>query len=661
MPFRLCLRHAARVLLVAVTALGTAHAQTESKPSALVAKRVGRPQLAQAPDPAPFLEQLPDRASFDRMARVYDPGTPEAQPHVLFVIDRQAVDGKVFFVNTRRHALHEDFLKARHLVTSWEPGVRTRLYQQPQRRFILGMISWQPQLQGFVYEFWEGDRQTPELLHTAQAALARDMSFAPLRFKANAAQHEQVAREAGIEAVTQAQLIAGRSALAYNPGRAFGRLRLVEDIEQVDDLDPGDIVVLREAPLALPPVAGVILSSPSTALSHVNLLAKGWGIPNLYLRDAWQQLQGLGGQTVWLEVRRGSQLIEPRTEAPAGWRPVARQAKARLLSAPDLRRQQPLPLAQMRLKDMSACGGKAARLGELHWLQTQGRLPATAPVPDGFCIPYGAFAAFMAQPEVKARVAAALSEGGFEGSPGQRRAALARLREDLLAMPLPAGLELQWEQQWERQLGRAGVFVRSSSNSEDLANFSGAGLYSTVPNVRAELARAVKTVWASVWNAEAFEARRQAGLRHEQVQMAVLVQKAVDSRMSGVMITRDPFDATRSGVVYVSAKRGIGIKVVEGRRIAEQALYDERSGAIERLSSSAEATELRLDESGGLKEVAVASAAVLQDAQVLALSRLALAIRRELGGVEQDIEWAIDGEGRLVMLQARPFVQRGAY
>ncbi len=656
-------RSALAALGLAVAALSATplHAQTLAKPSALVAKRQGRPLQVEAPDPAPFLNQLPDRASFDRMARVYDPGTPEAQPHLLFVIDRQAPQGQVLFVNTRRFALHEEFLKARHLVTSWEPGVRTRLYQQPQRRFILGMVSWQPQLKGFVYEFWEGDRQTPELLRTAQAVLAREMSFAPLRFKANAAQHEQVAKEAGIEAVTQAQLIAGRSALAYNPGRAFGRLRLVEDIEQVDDLAPEDIVVLREAPLALPPVAGVILASPSTALSHVNLLAKGWGIPNLYLRDAWQQLQGLDGQTVWLDVRRDSQRIEPRAEAPAGWRPVARQAKARLLSAPDLRRQHALPLAQMRLRDMSACGGKAARLGELRWLQAQGRLPATAPVPDGFCIPYGAFAAFMAQPVVKARVAEALSEGGFEGSPGQRRAVLARLREDLLAMPLPAGLEAQWTQQWERQLDRAGVFVRSSSNSEDLANFSGAGLYTTVPNVRAELARAVKQVWASVWNAEAFEARRQAGLRHEQVQMAVLVQKAVDARMSGVMITRDPFDATRSGVVYVSAKRGIGIKVVEGKRIAEQALFDERSGAIERLSSSAESTELRLDESGGLKEVAVASAAVLQDAQVLALARLALAIRRELGGVEQDIEWAIDGEGRLVMLQARPFVQRSVY
>ncbi len=633
-------------------------AQTEAKPSALSAQRVGLPKLAQAPDPAHFLLTLPDHASFDRMARVYDPGTPQAQPHALFVIDRQTAGGQAYYVNTRRYALHEDFLRARHLVNAWEPGVRTRLYRQSQRRFILGVVSWQPQIQGFVYEFWEGDRQTPELLRAAQTVLARTFAFAPLRFKANAAQHERVALEAGIEAVTQAQLVAGRRSIPYNPGRAFGRLRLVEDIEQAEDLEPTDILVLREAPLALPPVAGVILSEPSTALSHVNLLAKGWGIPNLYLRDAWAQLQGLDGRTVWLAVGRGEPVIESRDAAPAGWRPLARPTRARLMSAPDLSHLKPLPLAQLRLKNMSSCGGKAARLGELEALRIRGRLPGAAPVPDAFCIPFGAYAAYMAQPEVRVRVALALTEERFENSARQRRASLARLREDLLAMPLPAGLATEWDHQWAQQLGRAGVFVRSSSNSEDLANFSGAGLYTTVPNVRSELERAVKQVWASVWNAEAFETRRQAGLRHDQVQMAVLVQRAVDARASGVMITRDPFDATRRAVVYVSAKRGIGIKVVEGRRIAEQALFDERSGAIERLSVSAEATELRLEEGGGLKEVAVDAVTVLRDEQVLALARLALAIRRELGAAEQDIEWAIDGEGRIVLLQARPFVQR---
>ena len=228
-------------------------------------------------------------------------------------------------------------------------------------------------------------------------------------------------------------------------------------------------------------------------------------------------------------------------------------------------------------------------------------------------------------------------------------------------MPLPAGLEAQWTQQWERQLDRAGVFVRSSSNSEDLANFSGAGLYTTVPNVRAELARAVKQVWASVWNAEAFEARRQAGLRHEQVQMAVLVQKAVDARMSGVMITRDPFDATRSGVVYVSAKRGIGIKVVEGKRVAEQSMLDARSGAVRRLSRSEESAELKLDAQGGVSERALDPAAaheVLSDAQVRALAQVGQRLQQLLGGAPQDIEWAIDPQGRVVVLQARPFIER---
>ena len=58
------------------------------------------------------------------------------------------------------------------------------------------------------------------------------------------------------------------------------------------------------------------------------------------------------------------------------------------------------------------------------------------------------------------------------------------------------------------QLGGRPVFVRSSSNSEDLPNFSGAGLYSSVANVRDEtkLIEAVKKVWASLWKFEAYEA-----------------------------------------------------------------------------------------------------------------------------------------------------------
>ena len=76
-----------------------------------------------------------------------------------------------------------------------------------------------------------------------------------------------------------------------------------------------------------------------------------------------------------------------------------------------------------------------------------------------------------------------------------------------------------------------GVFVRSSSNSEDLPNFSGAGLYSTVPNARGSepILEAIKTVWASIWNFEAYEARDRAGVDYSTLFMAVLIQEGVNS------------------------------------------------------------------------------------------------------------------------------------
>ncbi len=629
-------------------------AQSDAKPSALTRARQAQAPLAAQPRPdkVAALARLPDRASFDRLARDFDAGGPESQPHVLFVVDR-ADDNRAHFINTRRYALHADYLTAQHLLPP--QGLASANYRNAKRRFLLGTLSLHPVAKTWVLEFWQGDQLTPELLQLGQAVLARDFGVGPVRFKANSSQHEAVAHEAGVAAITQAELLREKPYLAYNPASSAGRLRLVTSLEDSNDITPQDIVVLSEPPLALPPVAGVILAEPSTALSHVNLLAKGWGIPNLYVRDAFDVLREFDGRWVRLVATRQSYRIEPLAEAPR----AVQRPTARLLKAPDLQRKSPLPLAALRSADASACGGKAAKLGALEALRRAGRLPAgIAPVPDGFCIPFAQYAAFVAQPEVADRIQHALLTLDAAPTAGARRELLAALRSDLLALPVPTGMEAKWQERWQAQLAGAGVFVRSSSNSEDLANFSGAGLYTTVPHVREQLGQAVKTVWASVWNAEAFEARRVAGLKHTDVLMAVFVQAAVDSRSSGVMITRDPFDASRRGVVYVSAKRGIGIKVVEGRRIAEQALYEARSGSIERLSASAEATELRLDAAGGLIEQATSAQQVLSDAQVRQLAALALAVQRGLGGVDQDIEWAIDGRARPVLLQARPYVVR---
>ncbi|MEG0447704.1 MAG: PEP/pyruvate-binding domain-containing protein, partial [Comamonas sp.] len=142
----------------------------------------------------------------------------------------------------------------------------------------------------------------------------------------------------------------------------------------------------------------------------------------------------------------------------------------------------------------------------------------------------------------------------------------------------------------------------------------------------------------------------------QQVFMSVLVQKAVDSTASGVMITRDPFDASRRHTTDIAAKRGLGIRVVEGKRMAEQILYSSRSKAVQLLNRSDDDVALQLDARGGVREVPVAAGrAVLDDRLVQRLARAGAGIKQRFGGRQQDIEWAVQGD-QIIILQARPFI-----
>jgi rifampicin phosphotransferase len=410
-------------------------------------------------------------------------------------------------------------------------------------------------------------------------------------------------------------------------------------------------------------VAGVITTSPSTTLSHVNLLAKGWGIPNAYVRAAAQELQALDGQWVELTVTRADYHVRVADAQAVRNAGTALRNTHQAWPRPTLTETRLRPLAQLQLADRAHCGSKAATLGALAHAVNTTAWPGVAPVPDGFCIPFSEFAAFMAQPAAQALIQQALGQPQFATDRSVRAKALAELREALVALPVPAPQAARWVSQWQQQLGSDGVFVRSSSNSEDLPHFSGAGLYTTVPNVvePQALVQAVKTVWASVYNAEAFEARRWMGVPHDRVVMGVLVQRAVNSQASGVLTTANPLDPLQKGVTYVAAKRGLGIRVVEGRRQAEEVLYTRRSGALQVLSRSSDAIALLLDDSGGVKEQAVEPGrAVLTDATVRQLAQVGERVQRLLGGHAQDIEWAIDPQGRVVLLQSRPFLDPSA-
>ncbi|WP_431110017.1 PEP/pyruvate-binding domain-containing protein [Variovorax paradoxus] len=652
---------------MAWAAAPTAEAQLARKPSYYQQQNNtnAAPEATPARPAAPAsLAALRSRGDFDALARVYDAGTPMQLAHVLFAVDRRAKPVRTYYIDTPRFQLHVRFVRDTGLAPGAGKREIDRNYLVPDRRFLFGTLSWQQNIGAFTYEFWEGDQLTPALLRQADAQVKASF-FAPVKFKTNSTLHERVAKETGIDFVSQEALIREQPYMPMNLGTATGRVRIVDEASGANVLNallPDDIAVLRQVPINLPPVAGVLTERPSTALSHVNLLAKGWGIPNAYVRDAAAVLREHEGQWVALKVAAsGYQLrrlapdeiaaLPPRNVRAAAIGAVPGGAKA---AKPDLRETRLLPLASLRARNSMQCGSKAANLGAV----LAARIPQTT-VPDGFCIPFAHYDRFMRTNGLADRIARIQQQPGFASDPQVRQKALAQLREEIVQWPVDAATAAAWRAAWQSQLG-GGVFVRSSSNSEDLPGFSGAGLYTTVPNVKTgdALELAVKKVWASVFNPEAWEARSAAGFGAESVLMGVFVQTAIDSANAGVMITRDPFDAGHPHVTYISAKRGIGIRVVEGKRVAEQVMYSSWSKAIQVLSRSAEETALQLDKEGGVKEVPVESGRnVLTDELVVRLANVGAAVKRSFGGVDQDIEWATVGD-RVVLLQARPYVER---
>lgn len=178
-----------------------AMAQTARKPSPYEYRQDSDAAPAPPATGPDYLSNIDNRAQFMQLARVYNAGTALEMPHLIFVIDRRP-GGRVYFINTPRHALHETFIRRQKLLPALDKATLNAQYRDPQRQFLLGTVSWQRDLPGYTYEFWEGDKLTAPLLLQTDAALHASFRE-PIRFKTNSTQHEQLASSMGLAYVSQ--------------------------------------------------------------------------------------------------------------------------------------------------------------------------------------------------------------------------------------------------------------------------------------------------------------------------------------------------------------------------------------------------------------------------------------------------------------------------
>jgi hypothetical protein len=208
-----------------------------------------------------------------------------------------------------------------------------------------------------------------------------------------------------------------------------------------------------------------------------------------------------------------------------------------------------------------------------------------------------------------------------------------------------------------------GLFVRSDTNVEDLAGFTGAGLNLTLPNVvgRAQLLEAIPRVWASPFTARAFAWRQSHMASPEHVYTSILLLESVGSDKSGVLVTAD-IDSGDRGTVSVAVNEGLG-GAVDGQ--AAESLRIPLNGAPPRVLATATARTRRvLDPGGGVLELpASGSDYVLNPTEIAALREFAAGLPQRFppitddGGrpVPADVEFGFVA-GKLRLFQLRPFL-----
>jgi hypothetical protein len=515
----------------------------------------------------------------------------------------------------------------------------------------------------------------------------------------------------GVAMIEPSMLRPGFLSETYVEGEGYGYLRLARDENDSDNVGPRDVLVIDAAPNDLGLVAGLVTRLPQSLGSHVNLRLREKGIPSAAVSNVFENtvISALADRLVHLRASETEVELTPARleDAEAFWS-AHRPSVGEPVS--DLEVTELGAFSGLSAADASAYGTKAANLGELSRV-----LPAANRV-SGFALPFRAYADFMAETGLDAEVESLLADRAVRTDAAHKRARLEALRDRIRAAEISSSLEQRLAAAIFAAYGDAGTTTRlrfrSSTNAEDLPGVSGAGLYDSRSGclgddlddddvgpsaclteehetfLRTELARrqdelaahpertflnelirdlesdladeksawrAIRRVWASLWNVRAFDDREYYGIDHRAVFMGIAVHPSFVGEILEAVVVTELEPESASPLYRVVSQRGeIGVvRPIDPDARPEILTFrrDERDAPI----------EIELVQSSSLSED---GASLWSDTRVTELAELlfdvqdhfAASVYPEIVPLMLDIEVDVTMDGRTVIKQARPYV-----
>lgn len=482
---------------------------------------------------------------------------------------------RIFFQDSGKYPFHYDFAAARlpeFEGLSRQEFDRISLFPGPEQRLVLGAILTHPLTESFGagevgeigIQFVSQSPYDPSEIVLFIQLVARSIfsETAPAAFYMPTFEQGHLSpsdkdffESNGIQ--ISSPLRWASSDQCYSPGWAIGRLRYIP-AQQIDtayaagDLLPTDILLTDIVPAEIPNLAGVITLSPSTANSHVAILARSFGAPFIYLinEDSQEYVRSLTDQEIVIRVIESFEGCDVTVAPTVG--PISAPLRSAIASA-KAPSQLNIPAKEtfgaivsnveaLNSTDIRFFGGKAANYSALLHSIPKNTRPAIA-------LSFDLWDSFMEQTRATGNTLAddirqRLSSHSYPPN-------VADLRQDLAAVRRFIEEASFSHDQRNTIIEALDIFnpnqklrFRSSTNVEDGSSFSGAGLYSSFsgcllddldddedgpshcdPTKSKErgVFRAIRKVYASFYNENAFIERLRYQIDESTVAMGVLI------------------------------------------------------------------------------------------------------------------------------------------
>ncbi|MEK6954376.1 MAG: PEP/pyruvate-binding domain-containing protein [Candidatus Micrarchaeota archaeon] len=308
-----------------------------------------------------------------------------------------------------------------------------------------------------------------------------------------------------------------------------------------------------------------------------------------------------------------------------------------------------VPFKKLGRKSVSIAGGKGAQLGEM--------FNSGIPVPPGFVVITPSFDAFLKANKLNGKIDSILKKVDVK-----KTATVDKASRDIRLLiskgKIPKEVDHEALSQFD-SLGASLVAVRSSATAEDGANASWAGELESYMNIQREgLMRTVKLCWSSLFTPRAIFYRIEKKMHLQNVSVAVVVQKMVQSEVAGVVFTVHPVTKDKNQMV-IEAAYGLGESVVAGLVSPDNYVVDKRDLSLVDVAVNEQEKMITKKITGNkVQTVSVPVPPNLRSKQkmdgktIIQLAKICIGIEKHYN-FPQDMEFAIE-KGKIYIVQSRP-------